>query len=205
MRWQSSYVAVDRHIIQDEPYRPGEFAFKNPRVVLKVFISSPLLILLRSMANAQGLLYSLHDNRYSSNRRPGTIRRSVSFGRFPGNPVLPYPYPSPGDMVGWAESPDETRLASTDAYHHASFDDRLWMLSCRGVRAQELRAGRGGYGDTSVLNSLFQMGQWDWPEAQKPSPPVVRSIRFSAALGQELLRRIELSEDRVCCFWLINP
>ena len=199
------YVEVNQHIIQSELYRPGKFAFKNPRVVLKVFIDSQLSTLFRSMANVSGLLYSLNDNQYSSNNRPGTIRCSPSFGRFPGNPVLPYPYPSPGAMVGWAESPDETRLASTEAYHHASYDDWLWMLSCRGVRAQELRAGRGGYGDTSVLNSLFRMGQWDWPEAQKPSPPVVRSIRYSAALGQELLRRIELSEDRVCCFWLINP
>jgi hypothetical protein len=74
------------------------------------------------------------------------------------------------------------------------------MLSCLGVVSEDRRKGRGGHGDTSVLRDLFRMGQLDWDEYQKPSPANTRSFRYTAALGQELLRRIERSEDRVYLF-----
>lgn len=97
----------------------------------------------------------------------------------------------------------ETRSASADDFANASYDDQLWMLSCVGARAEAARMGRGGYGDTSVLYALFAMGLYNWSEVEKPSSANVRPFRYTAVLGQELLRRIELTEDRVGCLWLI--
>ena len=56
----------------------------------------------------------------------------------------------------------------------------------------------------TVLRSLFQMGQLDWAVHQKSAPATIQSLRYSAALGQELLARIEATKDRVSVFWVIH-
>jgi hypothetical protein len=103
-------------------------------------------------------------------------------------------------MAAWAQTEDGARVASNETYVRSSFDDRLFMLSCLGVVSEDRRKGRGGHGDVSVLRDLFRMGHLDWDEYQKPSPANIRSFRYTAALGQELLRRIERTEDRVQLF-----
>jgi hypothetical protein len=103
-------------------------------------------------------------------------------------------------MVEWAQKEEGARLASDDTYLNSSHDDQLFMLSCLGVLQEERRRGRVGHGNTSVLRDLFRMGQHDWAEFQKPSPANTRSFRYTAALGQELLTRIERTEDRVPLF-----
>jgi hypothetical protein len=103
-------------------------------------------------------------------------------------------------MVAWAQKEEGARLASDDTYLYCSHDDQLFMLSCLGVLQEERRKGRGGHGNTSILRDLFRMGQLDWDDFQKPSPANTRSFRYTAALGQELLTRIEKSEDRVLLF-----
>ena len=48
------------------------------------------------------------------------------------------------------------------------------------------------------------MGQLDWAVHHKPAPHTIQSFRYSVALGEELLARIEASEDRVSVFWVIH-
>jgi hypothetical protein len=148
----------------------------------------------------QNMPYVVEGNNFKCTHSSGFVHRRPSSGRLAGGPVPPVDYPSLGEMVAWAQSEDGGRVASDERYVRSSFDDRLFMLSCLGVVSEDRRKGRGGHGDTSVLRDLFRMGQLDWDEYQKPSPANTRSFRYTAALGQELLRRIERSEDRVYLF-----
>jgi hypothetical protein len=100
-------------------------------------------------------------------------------------------------MVAWIEGSVEAREGLFDAYANASNDDRLWMLACSGAREEDTRRRRAGYGNTRVLRDLFDMGQFQWTESQRPAPASLRPIRYASALGQELLRRIERVELKV--------
>jgi hypothetical protein len=140
-------------------------------------------------------VYQLSSDRYMSNNGHGSIHRRPSNSCLVGRPDFGRPYPAPETMVAWAESLDS--LPSEDVYCDASHDDQLWMLTCRGVQSQNRRRGRVGHGNTAILNDLFRLGQFDWEEWQKPSPANTRAFRYTAALGQELLSRIERAEDRV--------
>ena len=149
-------------------------------------------------------MYSLHDNVYTSSRGSGSITRNDSFNRLPGSPGAASVYPDASSMVAWAEKPHELRQTTDTAYCDASQDDRLWMLSCAGVRAGEGRTERRGFGNNQVLRNLLHMGQLDWAVHHKPAPHTTRSFRYTAALGEELLARIEASEDRVSVFWVVH-
>ena len=135
-------------------------------------------------------MFALHDNSYTSSRGCGSISHSDSFTRIPGSPGIASDYPSTSSMVAWAEN--------------TSQNDRLWMLSCAGVRAGEDRTGQRGFGNTQVLRNLLHMGHLDWAAHHKPAPHTIQSFRYSAALGEELLARIEASEDRVSVFQVIH-
>ena len=149
-------------------------------------------------------MFTFHDNSYTSSTGRGSITRSNSFTRVPGSPGVAASYPDVSSMVAWSETPHDLRNTTDAAYRDASQDDRLWMLSCAGVRAGEARSGRRGFGSTQVLRNLLHMGQLDWAAHHKPAPHTTRSFRYTAALGEELLARIEASEDRVSVFWVIH-
>ena len=149
-------------------------------------------------------MFTIHDNSYTSSTGHGSITRLDSFNRVPGSPGIAASYPNIGSMVAWSETSHDLRSTTDAAYRDASQDDRLWMLSCAGVRAGEAQAGRRGFGSTQVLRNLLHMGQLDWAAHHKPAPHTIQSFRYSAALGEELLTRIEASEDRVSVFWVIH-
>ena len=149
-------------------------------------------------------MFTIHDNSYSSSTGRGSITRHDSFACVPGSPGVAASYPDVGSMVAWSETPHDLRHTTDVAYRDASQDDRLWMLSCAGVWAGEDRAGRRGFGSTQVLRNLLHMGQLDWAAHHKPAPHTIRSFQYSAALGEELLARIEASEGRVSVFWVVH-
>ena len=149
-------------------------------------------------------MFTIHDNSYTSSTGCGSITHSDSFNHVPGSPGIAASYPNVGSMVAWSETPHDLRNTTNAAYRDASQDDRLWMLSCAGVQAGEDQAGRRGFGTTQVLRHLLHMGQLDWAAHHKPAPHTIRSFRYSAALGEELLTRIEASEDKVSVFWVIH-
>ena len=130
-------------------------------------------------------MFTFHDNSYTSSTGRGSITRSDSFNRVPGSPGIAASYPDISSMVAWSETPHDLRNTTDAAYRDASQDDRLWMLS-------------------QVLRNLLHMGQLDWAAHHKPAPHTTRSFRYTAALGEELLARIEASEDRVSVFWVIH-
>jgi len=144
--------------------------------------------------------YGVTSESFIATQGRGSVHHRPSNRHLAGNPVPSDHYPSILDMVEWAQKEDGVRVASDDSYVHCTIDDRLFMLSCLGVVSEDRRKGRGGHGDTTVLRDLFRIGQFDWAEYQKPSPANTRSFRYTAAISQELLRRIELSEDRVNLF-----
>jgi hypothetical protein len=100
-------------------------------------------------------------------------------------------------MVTWAEQVHALRRSTDPPYLNARFDDRLWMLACAGTREEADRRPREGYGNDSILRDLFRMGQLDWDDVERPSQGNTRSFRYTAALGQELLARIEATETKV--------
>ena len=155
------------------------------------------------MSSPSAPTFAYHDNKYVSRTGRGTITRSNSFGRPGGDSSSPSDYPSTLDMVRWIEGPVERRNTTDEAYAYASYDDRLWMLSCGGAREEEGRRSRVGYGGTGVLRDLFDMGQFQWADRHKPSPVSLRAFRFTSAMGQELLRRIEGTETKVGTFSII--
>jgi uncharacterized protein YukE len=144
--------------------------------------------------------YVVENNSFQATHRPGFVNRRPSNGRLAGGLIPLADYLSIGEMVAWAQKEDGVRVAGDATYVGCSFDDRLFMLACLGVVSEDKRKGRGGHGDTTVLRDLFRMGQLDWDEFQKPSSANTRSFRYTAALCQELLKRIERSEDRVQLF-----
>ena len=149
-------------------------------------------------------MFTFHDNSYISSRGSGSITHNDSFAHIPDSPGIASDYPSTSSMVAWAEKPHELQLTADLVYCDASQDDRLWMLSCAGVRAGEGRTRQRGFGNTQVLRNLLHMGQLDWAMHHKPAPHTIRSFQYSAALGEELLARIEPLEDRVSVFWVIH-
>ena len=86
-------------------------------------------------------MFTLHDNSYISSRGSSSISHNDSFTHIPDSPGIASDYPSTSSMVAWAEKPYELRLTIDLACCDASQDDRLWMLSCAGVRAGEGRTG----------------------------------------------------------------
>ena len=82
-------------------------------------------------------MFTIHDNSYTSSTGRGSITRSDSFNRVPGSPGITATYPDIGSMVAWSETPHDLRNTTDTAYRDASQDDRLWMLSCAGVRGGE--------------------------------------------------------------------
>ena len=76
-------------------------------------------------------MFALHDNSYTSSTGHN------SFAHLPGSPGIASTYPSADSMVAWSETPHDLCNTTDTAYRDASQDDRLWMLSCAGVRAGE--------------------------------------------------------------------
>ena len=149
-------------------------------------------------------MFTLHDSsNYTSNTGRGTVRRSLSSSTLPVGIELSAGYPAVRELVAWAEAPHETQSLLAEAFLNATNDDRLWMFACSGARAEEARRRRTDLATSSQLRFLFDIGQFDWAEHHQPSPATTRSFRYTAAIGQELLRRIETSEDRVSVFWVI--
>ena len=105
-------------------------------------------------------MFALHDNSYTSSRGHGSISRSDSFTHIPGSPGIASDYPSTSSMVAWAEKPHEQWLTTDLAYCDASQDDRLWMLSCAGVRAGEDRTGQDRTGDLGTPKSSGIFSIW---------------------------------------------
>ena len=103
-------------------------------------------------------MFTLHDNSYISSRGSGSVTCNDSFAHIPDSPGIASDYPSTSSMVAWAKKSHDLQLTTDLAYCDASQDDRLWMLSCAGVRAGEDRTGRRGFGNTQVLRNLLHMG-----------------------------------------------
>ena len=82
-------------------------------------------------------MFTFHDNSYVSSTRQGSISRLDSFACLPGSPGVASVYPSIDSMVAWSETSHDLHHTTNTAYRDTSQDDRLWMLSCVGVRAGE--------------------------------------------------------------------
>ena len=106
-------------------------------------------------------------------------------------------YPDAADMVRWAEGPMDQRDPTKKAFHDACNDDRLWILTCQGARAELDRWGVRRNREGDVLRGLFQMGHYSWRGPQTLDANNIRSIRYSAAIGMELLTYIEGVDQRV--------
>ena len=83
-------------------------------------------------------MFTFHDNSYTSSTGHGSITCLDSFNHVPGSPGIAASYPDVGSMVAWSETSHDLRNTTDAAYRDASQDDRLWMLSCAGVRAGEV-------------------------------------------------------------------
>jgi len=106
------------------------------------------------------------------------------------------PYPDGQSMVTWATSSDWLR--TIDTFKSLSNDDALFALSVKDHtdgerrRLRPLPELRG-----PILTRLLGMGRYDWREPNPPPEFAIRCLRYSAALGSELLGRIEGWEDSV--------
>ena len=106
-------------------------------------------------------------------------------------------YPEAPDMVRWIEGTWEYRNPTDPAYDTACSDDRLWMLTCQGARAEENRWGVRRNREGDVLRSLFRMGQYTWTGPQTLDASGIRSLWYTAAVGQEILAIVEDVDVRV--------
>ena len=91
----------------------------------------------------------------------------------------------------------DQRDLTKKAFHDACNDDRLWILTCQGARAKLDRWGICRNREGDVLRSLFQMGHYSWRGPQTLDANSIQSIRYSAAIGMELLTYIEGVDQRV--------
>ena len=141
--------------------------------------------------------FSLNGRQYTSNLGLGSINRPNTPASLFGSPNLVADYPDVADMVHWAEGPMDQRDPTKEAFHNACNDDRLWILTCQGARAELDRWGVRRNREGDVLRGLFQMGQYSWRGPQTLDANSIRSIRYSTAIGMELLTYIEGVDQRV--------
>ena len=111
--------------------------FQGSRGFPEVFQQLPDSLNSTSTSSLTTSMFTLHDNTYESSTGWGSISRNDSFACIPNSPGVASDYPSTSSMVAWAEKPHDRCLTTDLAYCDASQDDRLWMLSCAGVRAGE--------------------------------------------------------------------
>ena len=105
-------------------------------------------------------MFVLHDNSYTSSRGHGSISHSDSFTHIPGSPGIASDYPSTSSMVAWAEKPHKQQLTTDLAYCDAPQDDRLWMLSCAGVRAGRVGQDKGDLGTPKSSGIFSTWANW---------------------------------------------
>ena len=99
-------------------------------------------------------------------------------------------------MVTWATSSDWLR--TIDTFKSLSNDYTLFALSVKGHTDCECRRLRGMPELRGpILTRLLGMGRYDWHEPNPPPEFAIRCFQYSAALGSELLGRVEGWEDSV--------
>ena len=85
--------------------------------------------------------FSLNGRQYTSNIGLGSINRPNTPASLFGSPNLVADYPDAVDMVHCAEGPMDQRDLTKKAFHDACNDNRLWILTCQGARAELDRWG----------------------------------------------------------------
>ena len=83
---------------------------------------------------------------------------------------------------------------------HVHYDDQLWyqmMLVERHMQERKADDGMDSWHQRR-LDRLFELGVYDWDKVDRPNDASTRSMRFTMAIGNNLLAMLQDEQRKVC-------